>query len=167
MSDEGKSKTPLGQEMLIVDRFDEHYGRWIATEGPLSGTSTFDTKRKNPLLLCACCLIAVRHTTDEYATKLAPRLFDEAQSLLSGSVLRSPHDMLFFQAILVLTMWSTTIARTPLRVDSWLLSGIALQHTWSSIAFSGLNSTVQSLQYDRRDQVKCCIWNHLCLTHLQ
>lgn len=42
---------------------------------------------KSPLLLCSACLIAVRHTSDELASRLAPALFDEAQTLVSRALL--------------------------------------------------------------------------------
>lgn len=119
--------------------------------------------RRSPLLLCACCIIAVRHTSQDYATRLAPMLFDEAKHLLSVSMLTAPQPMEFFQAALVLSLWSTTIGQVPLSVDGWLLSGFALQHSQASIVF-GQGSSGSA----RKDQhLKLTVWNHLCLAHLQ
>jgi hypothetical protein len=123
--------------------------------------------RVSPLLLCACCLIAVRHTTQESASNLAPRLFQEAKALLTGSLLDVPQSKEFFQAAILLSMWSTTIGQTPLSIDSWLLSGFALQHSLASDVFAPVTSENLSVSLNRSELDSWCIWNHLCLVHLQ
>jgi hypothetical protein len=122
--------------------------------------------RKSPLLLSACCLIAVRHTQQDLATQLAPILFKEAKTLLSVAMLTVPQPIEFFQASLVLGMWSTTIGQTPLTIDSWLLSGFALQHSIASGLFHSIGQARRTPQ-DKQELDHLCVWNHLCLVHLQ
>lgn len=123
--------------------------------------------RKSPLLLCSIFLIAVRHTTQELADKLAPELFEEAKRLVTSSLLDVPQSIEFFQATLILSLWSTTIGQVPLSVDSWLLTGYALQQGLASPDFS------EVLQHDSGPSPSnvhfnnWCIWNHLCVAHLQ
>jgi hypothetical protein len=124
--------------------------------------------RKSPLLLCACCLIAIRHTTEDLATGIAPHLFQEAKLLLSAGLLVMPQSLAFFQASLILSLWSTTIGQDLLSIDSWLTSGFALQHSFASDLFSPFINQRPSITPLSREEISCLsVWNHLCLVHLQ
>jgi hypothetical protein len=112
-------------------------------------------------------LIAVRHTTQTLALSLAPQLFQEAKARLSTALLEVPHSIEFFQAALVLSMWSTTIGQTPLSIDSWLVSGFALQHSLASDVFAPIIAPPRSTSLDKRELDNWCLWNHICLVHLQ
>jgi hypothetical protein len=145
--------------------FHENYGRWVSFDASAPITRLLEDVRKSPLLLTACCLIAVRHVSQELASRLAPKLFQDAKLLLSRAMLSVPQPLEFFQASLVLSLWSTTIGQLPLGIDSWLLSGFALQHSIASGLFPfarGIRST--TLKQQELDRL--CIWNHLCLVHL-
>ncbi|KAF2791830.1 hypothetical protein K505DRAFT_418841 [Melanomma pulvis-pyrius CBS 109.77] len=151
--------------LTLLSLFKDHYGRWVSFN-PLTATSVLlEDVRKSPLLLSACCLIAVRHTQQGFATQLAPLLFKEAKTLLSVAMLNVPQPVEFFQASLVLGMWSTTIGQIPLSIDSWLLSGFALQHSIASGIFHS-SGEVSRMPQDKRELDRLCIWNHLCLVHL-
>lgn len=152
---------------LIKIRFREHYGRWVVFNEYTSPGTLLEETRQSPLLLCACCLIAVRHATEESASRLAPLLFNEAKSLLSTALLVVPQSIAFFQSALILSLWSTTIGQVPLSVDSWLLSGFALQHSLSSDLFAPITTTTSSASLTRDELNRWFIWNHLCLVHLQ
>jgi hypothetical protein len=134
----------------------------------MSPENLLSTMRKSPLLLCACCLIAVRHTTQELAARLAPQFFEKAKAHLSTALLVSPQSIEFFRASLILCMWSTTVGQTPLSIDSWMLSGFALQHCLSSSLFDPfmVRKSNNTKQNKENFNVRC-IWNHLCLVHLQ
>ncbi|KAF2270506.1 hypothetical protein CC78DRAFT_134379 [Lojkania enalia] len=147
----------------LLALFQEHYGRWVSFSTLMPTPRLLDDVRRSPLLLSACCLIAVRHSTQELAIQLAPRLFREVKTLLSTAMLAVPQPIEFFQASLVLSMWSTTIGQVPLSIDSWLLSGFALQHSIASGIFSIVG---EGLTLSKRELDRLCIWNHLCLVHL-
>lgn len=118
-------------------------------------------------MFCACCLIAVRHTSEELAANLAPKLYECAQSFVSSTLLVAPQPIEFFQATLILCMWSTTVGQVPLSIDSWLLSGFALQHCQSSPLFTMVTSQAQQpAKMDEQALDRSCLWNHLCLAHL-
>ena len=124
--------------------------------------------RKSPLLLCACCLIAVRHYSLEAAQNLAPLLFEKAKSLLSSALLYSSQRIEFFQAAIVLCMWSTTVGQNPLGIDSWLVSGFALQHCFSTKLFQPLvSSSTTPFSQSRQHLDRLRVFNHLVLVHLQ
>lgn len=98
---------------------------------------------------------------------IAPQLFQDAKVLLSTSLLDVPQSIEFFQAALILSMWSTTIGQTPLSIDSWLLSGFALQHSFASDIWGPITNTKRSVSLTKSELDRSCIWNHLCLVHLQ
>jgi hypothetical protein len=146
----------------------EHYGRWVTFQETSSPSESLLAEvRSSPLLLCTCCLIAVRHTTDENASRLAPLLFQEAKSLLSRALLIVPQSVAFFQAALILSLWSTTIGQAVMSIDSWLLSGFALQHCLSSDLFAPIINTAQLSPLSRQEVDRWFLWNHLCVVHLQ
>ncbi|KAF2636671.1 hypothetical protein P280DRAFT_552840 [Massarina eburnea CBS 473.64] len=145
--------------------FQENYGQWVSFNPVTPTIRLLEDVRKSPLLLAACCLIAVRHTSQEQVARLAPKLFSEAKSLMSVAMLNVPQPIEFFQASLVLSLWSTTIGQIPLGIDSWLLSGFALQHSVASGLFvTSVNGRRTVL--DKQELDNLCIWNHLCLVHL-
>jgi hypothetical protein len=147
--------------------FQAHYGRWVSFNAAVLPQNLLLEVRKSPLLLCACSLIAVRHTTQDRASVLAPQLFQESKSLLSSTLLDIPQTIEFFQAAVVLSMWSTTIGQTPLSIDSWLLSGFALQHSLGSDIFAKVSDPGHQVSLSKVELDQWCIWNHLCLVHLQ
>lgn len=158
---------PQDLALALVTIFLEHYGRWIIYDPDSDPVAILPRVKKSPLLFCACCLIAVRHTSEELAASLAPRLYECARSFVSSTLLEAPQPIEFFQAILILCMWSTTVGQVPLSIDSWLLSGFALQHSQSSPLFAVVTSqTPPTIHLDEKTFDHCCLWNHLCLAHL-
>ncbi|KAF7185505.1 putative transcriptional regulatory protein [Pseudocercospora fuligena] len=149
----------------LLDLFRAHYRRWVAlrenrdTEADLDFTGS-------PLLLCACCLIAVRHWDSLKAGETAAILFTEAKKLLQVQLLEAPQGLAFFQAVLILSLWSTTIGQKPLSIDSWLTSGFAIQHGKASDVFKDAEYS-SSLESEYTSTVgKLLLWSRLCLAHL-
>ncbi|KAJ5618755.1 hypothetical protein N7510_002739 [Penicillium lagena] len=118
--------------------------------------------RNSPLLLCSVLLIAVRHTTQDLADELAPRLFREAKRLVSSSLLIVPQSIEHFQAMLILSLWSTTIGQVPLSIDSWLLTGYALQQGFASSCFPDISKLPLNGSIDNSHIDAWFLWNHLC-----
>ncbi|KAB8235743.1 uncharacterized protein BDW43DRAFT_318142 [Aspergillus alliaceus] len=158
---------PAGLALDLITIFLEHYGRWVLFDPASDPMALLKRVSQSPLLFCACCLIAVRHTTESVATNLAPKLYQSARSLISAALLISPQPLEFFQAAIVLSLWSTTVGQVPLSIDSWLLSGFALQHCQSSPLFDAINHSPNHTELTKATLDSWCIWNHLCLAHLQ
>ncbi|KAL4878474.1 hypothetical protein BJY04DRAFT_221196 [Aspergillus karnatakaensis] len=158
---------PSDLALSLLSIFQEHYGRWVLFDLDEDVHELLGRVKKSPLLFSACCLIAVRHTSQSLAGNLAPKLYETARSLIQSALLLSSQPMEFFQAALILCMWSTTVGQVPLSIDSWLLSGFALQHCQSSPLFSAiLGSSSGTSGYDRVTLDRWFLWNHLCLVHL-
>ncbi|KAJ5972852.1 uncharacterized protein N7479_002770 [Penicillium vulpinum] len=158
---------PPDLALALITIFLEHYGRWVLFNPQCDPSELLRRVKKSSLLFCACSLIAVRHTSEELAASLAPKLYEYARSLVSTTLLVAPQPIEFFQATLILSMWSTTVGQVPLSIDSWLLSGFALQHSHSSPLFTDV--TTQSHPPNKLDEEtmdNCYLWNHLCLAHI-
>ncbi|KAL5341343.1 hypothetical protein BJX70DRAFT_66262 [Aspergillus crustosus] len=158
---------PPDLALNLLSIFLEHYGRWVLFDPDEDTHELLGRVRKFPLLFSACCLIAVRHTSQSLAASLAPQLYETARSLVQSALLISSQSLEFFQAALVLCMWSTTVGQVPLSIDSWLLSGFAIQHCQSSQLFAAvLTPTSGTSVVDRNTLDHWFLWNHLCLVHL-
>ncbi|KAF9245147.1 hypothetical protein DTO027I6_9214 [Penicillium roqueforti] len=153
--------------LTLITIFLDHYGRWVLFDPQCEPSELLRRVKKSSLLFSACSLIAVRHTSEELAANLAPKLYEYVRSLASTTLLVSPQPIEFFQATLILSLWSTTVGQVPLSIDSWLLSGFALQHSHSSPLFTAV--TTQSHPpniLDEETMANCYLWNHLCLAHM-
>lgn len=150
----------------LVAIYQEHYGRWVALSPDEPLGDVVDHLRESPLLFCASCLIAVRHMDALLAAKLAEPLFAETKRLLADAMLTVPQAFEFFKATVILSYWSTTIGSTPLSLDSWLISGIALQQCLASAFPSKPGNASQEIAMDRQTLDRRCVWNHICLAHL-
>ncbi|KAJ5110180.1 hypothetical protein N7532_002825 [Penicillium argentinense] len=117
--------------------------------------------------LDGCSFGSIRHTTQELAAELAPRLFREAKRLISISLLEIPQTIEHFQATLILSLWSTTIGQVPLSIDSWLLTGYALQQGSASSCFPEIPIDFSTRGLHKSQIDAWCLWNHLCVAHLQ
>jgi hypothetical protein len=148
-----------------VYRFHTHYGRWIRLPVDISVTALLSRTRQSPLLLCSMFLIAVRHTRDDLSDALAPKLFQEATRLVQQAMLIAPQTLEFFQATIILSLWSTTIGQFPMSIDGWLLTSHAIMQASASPIFASITPPSRPNFGTDLDQVY--IWNHLCVAHLQ
>jgi len=91
-------------------------------------------------------------------------MHSQVRRLSSGILLNAPPlDYEKLQALLLLGMWSAA-GQVSISIDSWLLSGIALNHAILSFDFleeeGSPDFSTEALR-ERR------VWNGLCLTRLQ
>jgi hypothetical protein len=97
---------------------------------------------------------------------LSSILSAEAELLLASNVLQPQRPLTFFQATLVLSLWSSAVGQSPNGLDAWLMTGVAIQH--GSISESVKDVATGKVQIIKEEtQVDCLyLWNHLCLSHL-
>ncbi|KAJ6007259.1 hypothetical protein N7540_011235 [Penicillium herquei] len=156
---------PTAHSLLKI--FQVNYGRWVRFPEDLSTEALLTQVRNSPLLLCSVLLIAVRHSKQALEDGLAPRLFYNAKKLLQQAVLKVPQSIEYFQATLILSLWSTTIGQLPLSIDSWLVTGYAIQQGLVSPCFSELSRKRLDWELEKPQVDALCLWNHLCVAHLQ
>ncbi|KAK9415739.1 hypothetical protein SUNI508_10217 [Seiridium unicorne] len=155
----------LAHSLLAL--FHLNYGRWVRFPEGISTETLLLRVRKSPLLLCSIFLIAVRHTNQNSAAILAPKLFHESKRLIAISLLEVPQTIEFFQAVLILSLWSTTVGQVPLSIDSWLLTGYAIQQALASPHFAATLREGDSFPVNGPQLDTWFIWNHICVAHLQ
>ncbi|KAH6647169.1 hypothetical protein BKA67DRAFT_581868 [Truncatella angustata] len=158
---------PLSFAHSLLTLFHLHYGRWVRFPEDATIEILLPRVRKSPLLLCSIFLIAVRHTNQDSARIMAPKLFQEAKRLMTSSLLEVPQAIEFFQAALILSLWSTTVGQVPLSIDSWLLTGYAIQQALASPCFSETLRANPLSPTDVSHIDSWCVWNHICVAHLQ
>lgn len=56
-----KGLVTLEETHVLLGIFQEHYARWVSFDKMSPTVVVLDKVRKSPLLLAACCLIAVRY----------------------------------------------------------------------------------------------------------
>jgi hypothetical protein len=83
------------------------------------------------------------------------------------SLLVVPQPVEHFQATLILSLWSTTIGQVPLSIDGWLLTGYALQQGFASPYFTDIPQVALNRRPKKCHVDAWCLWNHLCVAHLQ
>lgn len=117
------------------------------------------------LLQCSVYLIVIRHST-EVDIELAAAFLSETKRLLGQSLLSVIDTLDTFRALLILSMWSTSVGGEPLGVDGWLLTSYAIHHGKLSPVFAEVfQRSSRSLDDSHVDA--WCIWNHICVAHLQ
>lgn len=145
--------------LAIIQR---HYGRWIGWDETTSSTK-HPRNVNDPLLLCVCCLLAGRHASSSEARARSEMLFTEAKTLLGSALLQAEQPFSFFQAALILSLWSTTAGQRLLSLDAWSISGFALQQILVSDVFRGeAVAETSNITVPQATRVR----NHLALAHL-
>ncbi|THZ31009.1 hypothetical protein D6C91_00942 [Aureobasidium pullulans] len=149
----------------LLALFQRHYGRWLSISETMLSTLR-STDIKDALFLCAACSVAARHSLTDVNAGLSSILSAEAERLLASNVLQPQRPLTFFQATLVLSLWSSAVGQSPTGLDVWLMTGMAIQH--GSISKSVKDVATGKIQVIKEEtQVDCLyLWNHLCLSHL-
>lgn len=117
------------------------------------------------LLQCSIYVIVIRHST-LVDSDLAAALLSETKRLLGQSLLSVIDSLDTFRALLILSMWSTSVGGEPLGIDGWLLTSYAIHHGKISPIFAEVfKRSDRILELAQMDA--WCIWNHICVAHLQ
>ncbi|UNI24975.1 hypothetical protein JDV02_010688 [Purpureocillium takamizusanense] len=152
----------------LIQMFHEHYGRWVRFSQDLPTVMLQLQTKRARLLLYSVLLIAVRHITQDLADHLAPKLFQEVMKLLQKAMLVADQPIEFFQAVVILSLWSSTIGQRPLSIDSWLLTSHAFMQATASPTFARiLQPSYKRASSQEGDLDVIYLWNHLCVAHLQ
>jgi hypothetical protein len=142
--------------------FTERFGKWISIRNVAE--LAMDLEQQHPLLYSTACLLASPQVPSVGKTTIQ-RLYLQVRHLVSSTVLKSPplsHESL--QALLLLSMFSPTI-QTAMPLDSWIISGVGLNHAVLSFGLANQGSTTTN--EDRPALGRLRIWNALCLTNIQ
>ncbi|OJJ44096.1 hypothetical protein ASPZODRAFT_829210 [Penicilliopsis zonata CBS 506.65] len=147
--------------LKLIRLFVENFGSWVSIDSP----SDFQNElgQSDPLLFNTACLLAARYVPGIPAPVLHAMYVQVrlAAATLLWTTPPLPYETL--QALTLLCLWSATVQKEP-PMDSWLLSGISINH--AIVSFDFLNRAPTEYVVTDIMLQKLRLWNALCLTQL-
>ncbi|KAL1999876.1 hypothetical protein VTN02DRAFT_3858 [Thermoascus thermophilus] len=145
----------------LIRLFVEHLGPWVSIH------STADLppnlRQNEPFLFSTACLLASRYVSG-IPLPVIHAMYLQVRRL-SASVLWSAPPLKYesLQALTLLCLWTATV-QTEVPMDSWLLSGISINHAIISFEFLDRIPAEPVVTDDMLKKLR--LWNALCLTQL-
>lgn len=140
----------------------EHFGPWVS----INGTADLppNLRQNEPFLFSTACLLASRYVPG-IPLPVIHAMYLQVRRL-SASVLWSAPPLKYesLQALTLLCLWTATV-QTEVPMDSWLLSGISINHAIISFEFLDRIPAEPVVTDDMLKKLR--LWNALCLTQLQ
>ena len=155
------------QALTLQELFFQRVGPWIGVTNWNAISEARDVRRISPLLFAAICLQGGRLDPSFCNSPQHDQLYEHVRSLSGRELLISPLPLESVCALLILAMWSTSPKEKAEFIDSWLMSGYAVQQAKLTINFSALLKNLNQGKADHIDQRKLRLWNMICLCHLQ
>ena len=121
-------------------------------------------KAPDSLLYNTACLLASRYVPGIPGSVVHAIYLQVRQAVVNILWEKPPLKYETLQALALLCLWPATVQKEP-PMDSWLLSGISINHAIISIDF--LNYTPSEVMVDNETAAQLRLWNTYCLTQLQ
>ncbi|EAW25105.1 uncharacterized protein NFIA_105930 [Aspergillus fischeri NRRL 181] len=146
----------------LIQLFVDHFGIWISVDNPSDIHN--ELRATDPLLYSTACLLASRYVPGIPLSVIHAMYLQIRHAAVNVLWNNTPLKHETLQALTLLALWPTAVQKeTPM--DSWLLSGISINH--AIISFDFLNHAPAELIVDNDMVAKLRVWNALCLTQLQ
>lgn len=155
------------QALTLQELFFSRVGPWIGVSSWNAISEARDVRRISPLLFAAICLQGCRLDPSFCNSPQHDQLYEHVRTLTGRELLISPLPIESVCALLILAIWSTSPKDKAEFIDSWLMSGYAVQQAKLSINFTGLLKNLNEGKADHIDQRRLRLWNMICLCHLQ
>ena len=155
------------QALTLQELFFSRVGPWIGVSSWNAISEARDVRRISPLLFAAICLQGCRLDPTFCNSPQHDQLYEHVRTLTGRELLISPLPIESVCALLILAIWSTSPKDKAEFIDSWLMSGYAVQQAKLSINFTALLKNLNEGRADHIDQRRLRLWNMICLCHLQ
>lgn len=155
------------QALQLQELFFQRVGPWIGVTNWDAISEARNVRRISPLLFAAICLQGGRLDPSFCNSAQHDQLYEHVRSLTGRELLISPLPVESVCALLILAIWSTSPKEKAEYIDSWLMSGYAVQQAMLTINFTALLKNLNDGKADPLDQRKLRLWNMICLCHLQ
>lgn len=155
------------QALQLQELFFQRVGPWIGVTNWDAISEARDVRRISPLLFAAICLQGGRLDPSFCNSAQHDQLYEHVRALTGRELLISPLPLESVCALLILAIWSTSPKEKAEFIDSWLMSGYAVQSAMLTINFTALLKNLNDGKADHIDQRKLKLWNMICLCHLQ
>ncbi|SCV01470.1 LAMI_0G11716g1_1 [Lachancea mirantina] len=183
----------LKEATSLMQDFRERYGNWCSFPEEISTERLVENIRaKNAsLLLSAACVMALRYTDQHHDIKIRiyKNLLYKLKSDLGLAMKCVPQTTEFIQAIVILSIYSSSFSSDIMSVDGWYISGIGIKQyltkniseallafrdkTSANFSFGLSGGGVDSLDYNIFEEdeefeklTSFRLWNHLTLVHI-
>ncbi|EAU39371.1 alpha-amylase A precursor [Aspergillus terreus NIH2624] len=147
----------------LMQIFVGHFGPWVSIYFPSDVYN--DTKQSQSLLHNTACLLASRYMPGVASPVVQAMYLQIRQELMHSLWGPLPLKFEVLQAIALLCLWPTHSVQNGPPMDSWLLSGIALDHALMSFDFLKNAPYERVVDNDMVSQLR--LWNALCLARVQ
>lgn len=155
------------QALQLQELFFQRVGPWIGVTNWNAISEARDVRRISPLLFAAICLQGGRLDASFCNSAQHDQLYEHVRSLTGRELLISPLPLESVCALLILAIWSTSPKEKAEYIDSWLMSGYAVQQAMLTINFTALLKNLNDGKANHLDQRRLRLWNMICLCHLQ
>lgn len=155
------------QASHLQELFFQKVGPWIGIPNWNAISEARDVRRISPLLFATICLQGGRLDPSFCNSSQHDQLYEHVRALTGRELLISPLPLESVCALLIVGVWSTSPKEKAEFIDSWLMSGYAIQQAMLCINFTALLKRVNEGESDHVDQRKLRLWNMICLCHLQ
>lgn len=147
--------------LLISYRFVEHFGSWVSITDPTAIHN--DMAQTEPLLFNTACLLASRYVPGIPLQTIYAMYLQVRNDVVNMLWKTPPLSFGALQALTLLCLWSAKVQK-EISMDSWLLSGMSINHAIISLKSLSHASADQAMDDNMLKELR--IWNALCLTQL-
>ncbi|KAL4891025.1 hypothetical protein BDV59DRAFT_194494 [Aspergillus ambiguus] len=163
-------ETPCGGNVIdpklsskLMQIFLGHFGPWVSIYNVSDVYN--ETKQPESLLYYTSCLLASRYMPG-VASPVVQAMYFQIRQKMAGDILgRLPLKFEVLQAITLLCLWPTNSVQNGSPMDSWVLSGIAIDH--ALVSFQFLENPPYEHIVDNDIVPRLRLWNSLCLARIQ
>ncbi|GMG19506.1 unnamed protein product [[Candida] boidinii] len=124
------------QAIYLLQHFRDRYGRWVSFPDSYSTAKLMIRIRyKCPLFLTVACTLALKFSDPFLKDNIYKLLIKVIKHDLDSSLLDFPYcnfygrggGLEFLQSLIILSIYGLCLSQDDLQIDSWYLSGIAIQ----------------------------------------
>ncbi|PYH96807.1 hypothetical protein BO71DRAFT_160889 [Aspergillus ellipticus CBS 707.79] len=147
--------------LKLLQLFVDHFGACVS----IYNLSDIHSEMKGPdsLLYNTACLLASRYVPGIPASVMHGIYLQVRNAVVNMLWDKPPLKYESLQALALLCLWPATVQKEA-PMDSWLLSGVSINHAIISIDF--LNYAPSDLMVDNETAAQLRLWNTYCLTQL-
>ncbi|KAI2995261.1 transcriptional regulator family: Fungal Specific TF [Aspergillus niger] len=163
LSSDGNAKGAIDSKLSLklLQTFVDHFGACVSIYN-LSDIHN-DMKAPDSLLYNTACLLASRYVPGIPTSTVHAIYLQVRHAVVNILWEKPPLKYETLQALALLCLWPATAQKEP-PMDSWLLSGISINH--AIIALDFLNYAPSEVMVDNETAAQLRLWNTYCLTQL-
>ncbi|RDW79519.1 hypothetical protein BP6252_04157 [Coleophoma cylindrospora] len=150
----------------LLDLFLARAGPWLQLTAWESIGIRSDMNQSISSNLIAACVLQGMALSDLRNSATHETFYEYVRSILAPVLLISPLPLDCLFALSISCWWCIAPVKKMEYIDSWLVSGHAVQQAMLTINFTNLRAKIKKGTSDAVDRHTLRTWNHICLSHL-